>query len=79
MFKLLSEICFSGCKQNEKDKQSYIFRSLFCLSGEITAYLFRIRPTQIRMRQMAHLDDFVFNIWNFKRECRKIAALAEHC
>jgi len=27
-----------------KDKQSDIFRSLFCLSGEITAHLFRIRP-----------------------------------
>jgi len=60
---------FKGRKQNEKatsQRQNSldIFRSLFCLSGEITAYLFRIRshanlyatngaPRQFCMR---HLD-----------------------
>ena len=40
--------CFKGVSKTKllrvKDKQSETFRSLFCLSGEITAFIFRIRP-----------------------------------
>jgi len=46
-----------------KDKQSDTFRSLFCLSREITVYLLGFVPTQIRTRHMAHIDDFVCDIW----------------
>ena len=64
-----------------KDKQSDTFRSLFCLSGEITAYLFRIRSpaNSYTTKGPPHQEDFVCDIWIFKRECRKIAVSAERC
>ena len=56
-------------KRQVKDKESDILRSLFCLSWEITAYLFRIRPNANlyatngapRHFCMRHLDFFSEN------------------
>jgi len=68
--------CFKGVSKTKilwvKDKHSDTFRSLICLSGEITAYLFRIRPhanlyaTNVAPRQfcMLHLDFFSKNVKN---------------